>query len=200
MAVVRVSTRGGSWVRDKMMDRRIRQEYARQATPAEAVAVMGFGKHKGVRVVEVEEAYLVWCAETLASCPAYIVRELERRGRMVAKDFAGESHLTANAQSKKTLRSEQKKSRLSEKSAKRRAARAARQSEASAEKLRAMRDGVVITGSAYARLRVEYERAGGDADACPFDCDDYSYSGPEMVCSGGRTIMVPSEFPATRQT
>ena len=140
MAVVRVSTRGGSWVRDKMMDRRIRQEYARHATPAEAAAVMGFGKHKGVRVVEVEEAYLVWCAETLASCPAYIVRELERRGRMVAKDFAGESHLTANAQSKKTLRSEQKKSRLSEKSAKRRAARAARQSEASAEKLRAMRD------------------------------------------------------------
>ncbi|NCA15121.1 MAG: hypothetical protein EBS89_13560, partial [Proteobacteria bacterium] len=56
------------------------------------------------------------------------------------------------------------------------------------------RSGVVVKGAEYDRLRMEFLRADGDPDACPFDTDDYTYQGPTMATVGGRTVIVSSEF------
>jgi hypothetical protein len=52
-----------------------------------------------------------------------------------------------------------------------------------------------FTGSEHARLKVEFLRAGGDEDACPFDTKDYQYIGPAISWSGAVPFISPSEFP-----
>ena len=52
-----------------------------------------------------------------------------------------------------------------------------------------------FTGSEHARLKVEFVRAGGDEDACPFDTEDYQYIGPTISWNGAAAFISPSEFP-----
>jgi hypothetical protein len=52
-----------------------------------------------------------------------------------------------------------------------------------------------FVGRDYQRLRAEFDRADGDADACPFDTKDHKYMGPTIGWNGGTPIVTPSEFP-----
>ena len=49
------------------------------------------------------------------------------------------------------------------------------------------------TGEHYDRLVSEFEKAGGDSTACPFDCEDYRYVGPSIRWDGDRPTIVSSE-------
>jgi|688.fasta_scaffold211621_2 hypothetical protein len=50
-------------------------------------------------------------------------------------------------------------------------------------------------GCEYQRLRLEFDRADGDADECPFNTNSYTYTGPSICWVGGQPVIVPSEFP-----
>lgn len=71
----------------------------------------------------------------------------------------------------------------------------------SADKYRRVKESGGLTfmgtfvGRDYPRLKLEFDRAGGAPDECPFDTDDHKYSGPTMSFVGGQTVVVPSEFP-----
>jgi uncharacterized protein (DUF3820 family) len=55
-----------------------------------------------------------------------------------------------------------------------------------------------IVGRDYRRLREEFERADGDPSDCPFDTEDYQYTGPTIHWVGGHSVVSPSEFPRSR--
>jgi hypothetical protein len=182
MARIRVRTNGGRPARERMLDRRIAQENMRSTAVAGPTPVMGFGKFSGVPVTDVDDGYLVWCAENMTHCPLYIIGELNRRGRGTA-NWALSSSL-----SDKQKRREKKRMRGQIKSERMRAS--------AIDRMKAMASGVVVTGDQYARLSAEFLRAGGDETSCPFDCDDYQYEGPTVAMSGGRPTIIPSEFPS----
>ena len=171
--MIRRRTSGGRPARERMMDRRIEQEHARHTAVAGKPAVMSFGKFKSIPVTEVDTGYLIWCTENMARCPVYVVAELQRRGLGAA--VSGIAHLT-------------KKQR---KRAARKAERADAQRQASQAMLSSLQAGVVTEGEDYQRLRDEWELAGGVDTDCPFGED---YCGPTVCWSGGKPVVVMSEF------
>lgn len=50
-------------------------------------------------------------------------------------------------------------------------------------------------GINFQPLTLEFVRAGGDEDSCPFDAEDYQYIGPTISWSGVVPFISPSEFP-----
>jgi|688.fasta_scaffold1193960_2 hypothetical protein len=170
MARIRVRANGGRPAKDMMWDRRIRQESARAAPPVVVGGtgpVMGFGKYKGYPVVTVDHGYLVWCRDKMERCPPYILKELDRRSQ-----FLFHEHPPTRKQSKAD--------------AQRRRAH---------QKLEEMKAGLDIEGSEYRRLRLGFDQADGDPEACPFDCEDYTYTGPTIGWMGCTLQLVPSQFP-----
>jgi hypothetical protein len=71
----------------------------------------------------------------------------------------------------------------------------------SADKYRRVKESGGLTfmgtfvGRDYPRLKLEFDRAGGDANDCPFDTGDYTYTGPSIRWVGGQPVITPSEFP-----
>jgi hypothetical protein len=117
---------------------------------------MKFGKYKGRPITEVDLKYLLWCRDNLSHCPTPILDELMRRGQTTL-----------------TPRQAAKRARVEHKARKQRAK--------AAEKLDRFAHGVSIPNPDFERLREEYVKAGGDLTACPFDTDDYTYTGPGFV-------------------
>jgi hypothetical protein len=169
---VRVKTSGGRFAREAMLARRVAQEYSSRPSPSSSSSSieMGFGKFRGVPVSAVDGAYLRWCVDNLDKCPSYVIDEVKRR-KAAVKPTA--------VKPKNALSSQQF---------------ADSQRQAAAKHLATLQAGVVTVGSDYERLRLECDRADCDWDACPFDCEDYVYSGPTMVPSSGRVVIVEPEF------
>jgi hypothetical protein len=181
MARIRITTGGGRPAKDKMFERRIAQENARSTLTVSPPAIMGFGKWKGYPVTEVDEGYLLWCFENMDHCPLYITGELKRRGH-VTDNFSGSAFLTKKQQAREKKRAKSNR-------------KAEAQSQQAKAKLAAMQAGIETVGSNYERLRVEFDRADGDPNDCPFDTGDYTYAGPSICWVGGQPVITPSEFP-----
>ncbi len=154
--------------------------------------VMRFGKYRGVSVNEVPTNYLEWAQSDMGMrCPSYITEELGKRGVMT-----GDLWLSRNTPApKRNALPLTKKQRSREKRKAKSVLRSERQRASSLAFNETLKAGVTITGSDYQRLRDEFDRADGNADECPFDTDDYQYTGPSIVTVDGRAVIVPSEFP-----
>ena len=133
---------------------------------------MTFGKYQGKPVDQIDLGYLIWCKDTLKHCPTYILDELLRRG-----------------QTTQTTKQRKKKARIQR--------QAVRQRTKAAEKVGQLKLGVQIPNPNFDRLREEYVKAGGNLDDCPFNTDDYTYTGPGFV---GLTKPQPSPEGAVCQT
>lgn len=175
MTRVRVTTDGGRPAKDKMVERRIAQENR------VADAVMGFGKYRHCPVSEVDDGYLLWCLENMTHCPPYVMQELRFRG-LVTSDYSRAFSPSAKQQNR------DKKHRKA-------LVRADRQRQKAKEKVAVMQAGIDIVGTDYLRLLTEFDRADGDAEECPFDEGDYTYTGPSICWVGGQPVITPSEFP-----
>ena len=150
---------------------------------------MLFGKHRGLSVSEVPVEYLKWVYETFESVPACISEELDRRGVVTGDIWLARNpglglmdRPLSSVVSKKTK-------------ANRKQALADIQREKAKAKVEAMQAGIDIVGNEYHRLLTEFDRAGGDADECPFDSEDYQYTGPTISWNGSTQVISPSEFP-----
>lgn len=185
MARIRITTGGGRPAKDKMFERRVQQENLRPTQVMGPPAVMAFGKFKGMLVTEVDDGYLMWCLENMDHCPLYIIGELKRRGHSTG-NLSGPAFLT-------------KKQQVRERKKSKKLAIADRQRKQAQEKLAFMQAGLAIDGREYPRLMAEFDRANGDADACPFDTEDYKYMGPTISWNGGTPVIIPSEFPRMYQ-
>jgi hypothetical protein len=149
--------------------------------------VMRFGRHKGLPVSEVPTEYLKWVYENLQRVPTYVSEELGKRGIVT-----GDIWLARNP----GLDNRPKNSVVSKKTkATRKKLFADIQRKKAKSKVEAMQAGIDIVGSEYPRLRTEFDRAGGDADECPFDTEDHKYTGPSISWNGGTPVISPSEFP-----
>jgi hypothetical protein len=153
--------------------------------------IVRFGKHKGLPVSEVPTAYLAWALDSLAECPAYVIVELTRRGSLESGAALIAQTAVNNAQWKQARRTSaanaryRKHQRHAGRRDEKRQARADRVRMAATAKMDAMRAGVTTVGREYSRLSAEFEQAGGDTHACPFDCDDYLYEGPTLGAAAG---------------
>lgn len=157
--------------------------------------VMRFGKYRGVPVNEVPMSYLQWAQSDMGmNCPIYITEELGKRGVMT-----GDFWLSRNTPApKRNALPLTKKQRSREKNKAKSVLRSERQRASSLAFNETLKAGVTITGSDYQRLRDEFDRADGDPSECPFDTEDYQYTGPTIHWVGGTPVVSPSEFPRSR--
>ena len=154
---------------------------------------MLFGKHRGLSVSEVPVEYLKWVYETFDSVPTYISEELDRRG-IVTGDIwlARNPSLGLMDRPMDSVVSKKTKSN-------RKKVLAEIQRGKAKARVESMQAGIAIDGREYPRLMAEFDRADGDADACPFDTEDYKYMGPTIGWNGGTPMIIPSDFPRMYQ-
>jgi hypothetical protein len=185
-SIIRVKTRWKGWQSNNASDGERGGNRPRKSRGTKQADSQGFtlrfGKFAGVKISDVPLDYIQWMAR-------------EQRAQWAIAEEARRRRLTSP--SKKCSPSAGRK--IADKLA-RREARAEHQRQRSANKLARMQSGIRIMGADHQRLLGEFHRAGGDSEACPFDCEGYHYEGPEMVTVGGRTVIVESEFPTSRRT
>lgn len=186
MSKIRIKTRWYGWQSNNASNRERRtvkdNNASKKASGMGPEFTLRFGKHAGCKVKDLPLDYLKWMASEQQA--EWAVDEMVRRGSVPAPSKKSSSE---RKQAKRKARKERR--------IKRKEVFSEIQRNLAASRMAEMQSGILIEGSDYQRLRDEFDRAGGDPDDCPFDTTDYQYTGPSMVRVGGKTVIVPIEFP-----
>lgn len=142
--------------------------------------VIRFGKYKGLELEAVPTDYLVWALKTFRRSPYWAIVELKRRAATQSGPSAMQAQEALSSRTA-TLAKKIQRRRVPKRSARRGSKPASRQEDRRRQSYRSvdrLRSGVLVVGEHYERLRSDFLAAGGDLNACPFDAEDYVYTGP----------------------
>jgi hypothetical protein len=142
--------------------------------------VMRFGKYKGLELEAVPTDYLVWVVRNFRRSNYWAIVELKRRASTQSGPSAMQAQVALSSRMVALAKKIQQR-RVPKRSARRGSKAASRQEDRRRQSYRSvdrLRSGVLVVGEHYERLRGDFLAAGGDLNACPFDAEDYVYTGP----------------------
>ena len=119
------------------------------------IAILRFGKYKGIPVDEVPVDYLVWCCQGMKVCPPYIQLEVHRRAAFNAEAQAAVCLLVGKWGKGRGKRKGKVEAR-----------KQGQRDRAKAQLARVQKN--VFVGENFERLRAEFVAAVGDLSLCPF--------------------------------
>jgi uncharacterized protein (DUF3820 family) len=145
--------------------------------------ILRFGRYRGHDVRTVPVSYLIWFLRKARRVPPAIMWELRRRSGLTSRDgLEAQSALSRwTALLARKCSHKRKPSIKKHPDGRRRQPSSSDRQRVAAWRQRdQLKAGVWIVGEDFERLRQEFEAAGGNPAACPFDVPGHPYVGPRF--------------------